>query len=98
MLKLKCFLVLVTIELLSKVDTSGIAWEFVDTECKSLPNLSVGANRAIKKNCVLAIGQTYTLNCLGGNNGWASNYLIIENSRYCEHSVSDTTVNITITG
>ena len=90
--------VLVTIELQSKEDISGISWSLLGTNCKSLPNLSVSANRLIKQNCVLAVGKSYTLTCEGPEEGWVSSYLVIENRKYCEYTGLETTVNITITG
>ena len=92
------FLVLVTIELQTKVDTSGTSWEFIGTNCKSLPVLNLPANRLYIKQCALSIGQSYTLACMGGDQGWFSNHLVIENSKYCENTLNETTVNITITG
>ena len=91
-------LVLVMIELQGKVKTDGISWMLIGTDCKSIPNLSVTANRLYKKNCGLSIGQSYTLKCEGGVAGWRSNYLVIENSKYCENTQSETKINITITG
>ena len=93
------FLVLVTIELQATVETHGTSWELIGTNCKSLPNIIVAENRLYTRYCALSIGQSYTLKCNdveGG--GWASNYLIIENSKYCENTQQMSMVNITITG
>ena len=98
LLNSKHFIVLVTIELQGKEDTDGISWELIGTNCKSDPNLSVAANRLYTRHCALPTGQSYILNCKVGNDGWASNYLIIENSKYCEYAQQETTVNITIRG
>ena len=95
----KHFLVLVTIELQAKEETYGISWELIGTNCKSLPNLIVAENRLYTKYCALSIGQSYTLKCNDvEDGGWASNYLIIENSKYCENTPHMSVVNITITG
>ena len=92
--------VLVTIELQAKVATFKISWEILGTDCKSSPNFSIyTGNRLYTRNCALSIGQSYTLKCEGG---WTkndiSNYLVIENSKYCESTQLLNTVNITITG
>ena len=86
-------------------DVTGISWEFVGTDCKSSPNLNINTNRPPGvTDCGLAIGRTYQLKCdsvgnnLGGGDGWKSNYIIIENRKYCENTRLDTTVDITITG
>ena len=96
--KRKHFIVLVTIELQGKEDIDGISWELIGTNCKSVPNRSVAANRLYTRHCALPTGQSYTLNCKVGNDGWAANYIIIENSKYCEYAQQETTVNITIRG
>ena len=94
----KHFLVLVTIELQAKEETNGISWELIGTNCKSLTNLTVAENRLYTRHCALSIGQSYTLKCKVEDSGWASNYLIIENSKYCENTQQMSMVNITITG
>ena len=94
----KYFLVLVTIELQTKAEANGVSWEFIGTNCKSLSNLSLTANRLYTKHCALSIGQSYTLKCRGGEDGWSPNYLIVENSKYCENTRLMSMVNITITG
>ena len=98
LLSSKHFLVLVTIELQAKVETNGTSWELIGTNCKSLPTLTVAENRLYTKHCALSVGQSYTLKCNVEDRGWASNYLIIENSNYCENTQRMSTVNITITG
>ena len=90
--------VLVTIELQTKVETSGISWTLLGTSCKSLPDLAVSANRLYKQHCALAVGQTYTLKCEGEVEGWRSNYLLIENMAYCKYFDSENKFNVTITG
>ena len=91
-------LVLVSIELQALEDTSEISWDILDTNCKSLPNLVVSQNRIYKKSCRLSIGQSYRLKCDSLGSGWKSNYLVIENSVYCEGTKSNIALNITITG
>ena len=91
-------IVLVKIELQTKVTANGISWALSDTACKSLPNLSVDANRLYTKHCALAIGETYELTCKSLGEGWGSNFLLIENSKYCEYTWLETKINITITG
>ena len=86
------------IELQGMEDTNGIAWRFLDTNCKSMPNLQPTANRLYKEKCDLYVGQTYTLQCDSFGEAWKTNYLIIENSEYCKHAENMTFFNITITG
>ena len=90
--------VLVVIQLQTTVETHGISWGITGTNCKSLPNLSITANRLYTKHCALSAGQSYELRCNVEDEGWGSNYLIIENAKYCEHTEKTSTVNITITG
>ena len=93
---LKQILVLVTVELHAKENDDGISWELSGTNCKSLPNLSITANRLYTRHCALSIGQQYRLEC---NGWWGSNRLVIENSVYCENPTSHYTVEyVTITG
>ena len=84
-----------TIELEAKTEASEISWSFIGTNCQSLPSLSVSANRIYKRNCGLAVGHSYILQCEGS---WQYNYLVVENMKYCEYTSSNTTVNVTITG
>ena len=80
-------------------DTDGIAWSLIDTNCKSISNLQPTANRVYKKLCTLSIGHNYTLQCESTNNRWwKSNYVIVENSVYCEYAKGTEMINITITG
>ena len=86
------------IELQGIEDTNGIAWRFLDTNCKSMPNLQPTANRLYREKCALHAGQTYTLQCDSIGEGWKTNYLVIENSEYCKYARNMTLFNITITG
>ena len=92
------FVVLVTIQLQTKVETHGISWEIIGTTCKSLPNLHITANRLYTKHCALSTEQSYELKCHSSGEGWGSNYLVVENTKYCENTQQMSTVNITITG
>ena len=57
------------------------------------------ANRVYEKHCALKEGQTYTLKCEAtSEQGWKSNYLVIENSAYCKYTDSETQIDITISG
>ena len=98
--------VLVEMKLQSIEETSGIAWRIIDTDCKSDTNLQLSANRVYNKDCELSLGQSYTLQCENeGNTGypnyngwWKANFLVVENSVYCEYSDGITMINLTITG
>ena len=87
-------------------ETSGISWRITNTECKSDTNLQLSANRVYNTGCELSLGQSYTLECdTEGNTGypnyngwWKANFLLIENSVYCEYSDGKKLINITITG
>ena len=87
-------------------ETSGISWRITNTECKSDTSLQLSGNRVYLKDCELSLGQSYTLQCenegITGypnyNGWWKANFLVIENSVYCEYSNGKKTINITITG
>ena len=92
-------LALVEFKLQGMEDTDGISWSLIDTNCKSISNLQPTANRVYKKLCMLSIGHNYTLQCESTNNRWwKSNYVIVENSVYCEYAKGTEMINITITG
>ena len=105
-IRLNFFVVSVEIKLVAIEETSGISWRITNTECKSDTNLQLSANRVYKTGCELSLGQSYTLECDSeGNirypnyNGWwKANFLLIENSVYCEYSDGKEIINITITG
>ena len=92
------FIVSAEIELQGIEETNGISWRLLDTNCKSMPNLQPTANRVYKEKCDLLIGQDYTLQCDSTGAGWKTNYLIFENSVYCQYARSTILFNITITG
>ena len=99
-------LVSVQIKLQAIEETSGISWRITNTECKSDTSLQLSGNRVYLKDCELSLGQSYTLQCENeGNTGypnyngwWKANFLVIENSVYCEYSNGKKTINITISG
>ena len=98
--------VLVKIQLQAIEETSGISWRITNTECKSDTNLQLSANRVYNTGCELSLGQSYTLECdTEGNTGypnyngwWKANFLVVENSVYCEYSDGMKMINITING
>ena len=87
-------------------ETSGISWRITNTECKSDTSLQLSGNRVYLKDCELSLGQSYTLQCENEGNtghpnyngGWKANFLVVENSVYCEHSDGMKMINITING
>ena len=99
-------LVSVQIKVQAIEETSGISWRITNTECKSDTSLQLSGNRVYPKDCELSLGQSYTLQCENeGNTGypnyngwWKANFLVIENSVYCEYSNGKKTINITISG
>ena len=71
----------------------------MQSNCKSTGYIVPTANSVYKTECLLTVGQTYKLKCEGKENSWwLSNYLIIENSVYCEYAKGTTLIDITITG
>ena len=91
------------VEFQAKEEAFGISWKLIGTECSSSSLISVTGNKPHKKDCQLSVGQSYRLKCEASQkireaNGWKSNYLVIENSKYCENTAVETTYNITITG
>ena len=79
------------------MEHAEISWKVLGTEC--MDNLQPTANKLEKKTCLLSIGQTYKLQCTSaGGSWWKSNYLVIENSVYCEYAKGSELINITITG
>ena len=78
----------------------------MNTDCKSDTKLQVSPYIVYKKECELLLGHSYTLQCENeGNTGypnysgwWKANFLVVENSVYCEYSDGMKMINITITG
>ena len=82
---------------LQGMEHADISWNVLGTGC--MDNLQPTANKLEKKTCLLSIGQTYKLQCTSaGGSWWKSNYLVIENSVYCEYAKGSELINITITG
>ena len=92
-------IVSVTIELEVIDNTNGISWSISNTDCKSSSdNLQVIQNKLTETNCILLGGVSYTLKCLNTGEGWKRNYLVIENTLYCEGTTNEQLINITLTG
>ena len=82
-------------------EANGISWSISDTNCKStLPSIvHLRPGTEYKQVCDLAVGQSYILNCESPDDGWwKSNYVVIENSVYCEYAQGTKQSNVTITG
>ena len=98
--------VFIEVKLQGVEETNGISWRIMNTDCKSDTNLQVAAYRVYSKDCELSLGQSYTLQCDNeGNTGppsyngwWKANFLVVENSVYCEYSDGMKMINITING
>ena len=98
--RLLCWIVTVVIGLHTTFETREISWK-LSPNCASQSSLSVASNAYYESKCSLALGQSYTLNCKSfTGSGWNSNYLIIENTAYCENFSTgfEETTNITIKG
>ena len=82
---------------LQGMENSDISWSILGTTC--MDDLQPTANKVEKKTCLLTIGQTYKLHCKSAEHSWwKSNYLVVENSVYCENAIGTEQINITITG
>ena len=80
-------------------EANGISWSISDTNCKSILPSDLRAGTEYKQVCDLAVGQSYILNCESPDGGWwKSNYVVIENSVYCEHAQGTKFSTVTITG
>ena len=80
-------------------EANGISWSISDTNCKSILPSDLRPGTEYKKVCDLAVGQSYILNCESPDDGWwKSNYVVIENSIYCEYAQGTKQSNVTITG
>ena len=79
--------------------TNGISWSISDTRCKSILDIVSRPGTEYTEDCNLAIGQSYTLKCDSPDEGWwMSNYVVIENSVYCEYARGKKQTTVTITG
>ena len=90
----------VEIEYTGMEEANGISWSISDTNCKSILPSDLRPGTEYKQDCDLAMGQSYILNCESPDVGWwKSNYVVIENSAYCEYArgtnLSMSTVTIT---
>ena len=82
---------------LQGMENSDISWSLLGTTC--MDDLQPTINKVEKKTCLLAIGQTYTLRCKSAEDSWwKSNYLVVENSVYCQYAKGTELINITIKG
>ena len=80
-------------------EANGISWSISDTNCKSILPSDLRPGTEYKQYCDLAMGQSYILNCESPDGGWwKSNYVVIENSVYCEYAQGTKLSNVTITG
>ena len=90
---------MVEIKLQGMEETTGISWRLLHSNCKSMDNLKPTMNRVYKKECLLSVDQNYTLQCDSTEDSWwKSNYVVIENSIYCEYVKGKKLINITVTG
>ena len=93
------FAALVEIKLQGVEDNTAISWSLLQSNCKATGYITPTVNSVHKTECLLTVGQTYTLKCEGKEDGsWLSSYLIIENSVYCEYAKGTKLIDITITG
>ena len=93
------FSVSVQIKYQGMESANGISWSISDTQCKSILPSELRPGTEYKKDCNLAIGQSYTLKCDSPDEGWwKSNYVVIENSVYCEYARGKRQTTVTITG
>ena len=93
------FVAMVEIKLQGMEETTGISWRLLHSNCKSMDNLKPTMNRVYKKECLLSVDQNYTLQCDSTEDSWwKSNYVVIENSIYCEYVKGKKLINITVTG
>ena len=97
--KLLFFAASVEIQFQGVEDNTVISWSLLQSNCKSTGYIASTANSVYKTECLLTVGQTYTLKCEGReDSSWFANYLIVENSVYCEYAKGTKLINITITG
>ena len=93
------FVVSVEIKYTGIEEANGISWSISDTNCKSILPSDLRPGTEYKQDCDLAMGQSYILNCESPDGGWwMSNYVIIENSVYCEYARGTKMSTLTITG
>ena len=81
--------------------TNGISWSISGTNCKSkFPSvLRPATEYKYGVSCDLAMGHSYILNCESPDGSWwKSNYVVIENSVYCEYAQGTKLSTVIITG
>ena len=91
----------VEIKYMGLEEANGISWSISGTNCKSkFPSvLRPATEYKYGVSCDLAMGHSYILNCESPDGGWwKSNYVVIENSVYCEYAQGTKQSNVTITG
>ena len=97
--KLLFFAASVEIQFQGVEENTFISWSLLQSNCKSSGYIVPTVNSVYKTQCLLTVGQTYTLKCEGREDrSWFGNYLIIENSVYCEYAKGTKLIDITITG
>ena len=97
--KLLFFAASVEIQFQGVEGNTVILWSLLQSTCKATGYITPTANSVHKTECLLTVGQTYTLKCEGReDSSWFPNYLIVENSVYCEYAKGTKLINITITG
>ena len=97
--KLLFFAASVEIQFQGVEDNTVISWSLLQSNCKATGYIAPTVNTLYKTECLLTVGQTYTLKCEGReDSSWFANYLIIENSVYCEYAKGTKLIDITITG
>ena len=80
-------------------EANGISWSISDTNCKSILPSELRPGTEYKQDCDLAMGQSYILKCESPDGDWwKSNYVVIENSVYCEYAQGRKLSTVTITG
>ena len=96
---LNIFVVSVEIIYKGMEEANGISWSISDTNCKSILPSDLRPGTEYKQVCDLAVGQSYILNCESPDGGWwKSNYVVIENSVYCEYAQGTKLSKVTMTG
>ena len=95
------FVVSVEIKYMGLEEANGISWSISGTNCKSkFPSvLRPATEYKYGVSCDLAMGQSYILNCESPDGSWwKSNYVVIENSVYCEYAQGTKLSTVIITG
>ena len=91
----------VEIKYMGLEEANGISWSISGTNCKSkFPSvLRPATEYKYGVSCDLAMGHSYILNCESPDGSWwKSNYVVIENSVYCEYAQGTKLSTVIITG